>query len=169
MCKVCNVISAGDDKLKHRINVSGKWVPGGEYLKDIQADYVGQFSVDGLENHATKHQAPNKAKLEKQLKTFATNEAFKQIETVDEKKQIAAYTGQADARKDILDRAMKALDAGDVKLTMSSIVALLGQEQKAEENAKDRGLKMMEMFNYFASGAGGPVKPVVDEAEFSVS
>jgi hypothetical protein len=167
-CLVCKAI-VRDPKLGRRISVSKMFIPGGESLLSISRDYEGVFIYKSLNNHAKKHQAPTKAKLEKKIKAFETKQAFQEIEAVDERKQLTAYTGQAEARKDILDRAMKALDAGDVKLTMSSIVALLGQEQKAEENAKDRGLKMMEMFNYFASGASRakttPYQPPIEEAE----
>lgn len=152
-CLVCQAVLA-DPKLGKRIELSRSFVPGGEGLTEIHKDYEGQFMYKSLANHAKKHQAPNKVKLEKRIKQFKAKEALSEIESVDDKKKVAIYTGQAEARKDILDRAMKALDDGDVKVTMASIVALLGQEQKAEENAKDRGLKMMEMFNYFASGAG---------------
>lgn len=160
-CATCKAVKA-DPELLRRISLCKRFVPGGEPLAAIERDY--QLPHKGLYNHVAKHQAPNQAKLDKQIKQFETRQALKDIESGDEKRVVAVYAGQAEARKDILTKAMQALEDGDVKLTMSSIVALLGQEQKAEENAKDRGLKMMEMFNYFASGAGKS-QPEHTEAE----
>lgn len=163
-CAICQLITA-DPELERRINRSKKFIPGGESLLSIFRAYDGAFSQESLYNHTTRHQAPKPSVLKKQIKQFETKTALKDIEAVDDVRTVAVYAGQAEARTTILDKAMKALEAGDVKLTMSSIVALLGQEQKAEENAKDRGLKMMEMFNYFASGAGGPAREQPIEGE----
>jgi hypothetical protein len=168
-CLVCKAVKA-DPALRRRIEQSKNFVAGGESLLSIHRDYDGKFLYKSLANHVKKHQAPKKSVLDRRVKQFKNKKALSEIMATDESKQLAVYTGHNEARKEILDKAMKALEAGDVKLTMNAIVSLLGQEQKAEEAAKDRGLKMMEMFNYFASGASGPTtgpKAPIEEAEVS--
>lgn len=167
-CATCDRIRTTDKHLLERINTSRAFVPGGESLRSIAAD-VG-ISYESVYNHSKKHQAPSKAKLDKRIKQFETKEKFKDIVTAGESKTVAVYAGHVEARREILDRGMKALAAGDLKMSMNAIVSLLAQEQKAEENAKDRSLELMKMFNYFASGSGGgaadgPTSPEPVEGE----
>jgi hypothetical protein len=150
-CATCSRIKGGDDKLLDRINRSKQFVAGGEPLTAIAAD-IG-ISYESVYNHAKKHQAPTKAKFKRQIRAKETKDALQNIQTATTAKTVAIYSGQADMRRDLLIKAKEALDSGDLKMTMNAFVSLLGQEQKAEENAKDRGLEMMKMFNYFASGA----------------
>lgn len=150
-CLVCKRIKGGDNKLLDRINHSRAFIPAAESLVAISKD-IG-ISYVSLYNHTQKHQSPNKTQLAKRIRATETKQALKDITSTGEARAVTIYNGHVEARKDLLQKGMDALDKGDLKMTMQAVVALLGQEQKAEENAKDRSLEMMKMFNYFASGA----------------
>lgn len=164
-CSICALIVGGDTDLEKRINRCRLFVPTGETLKSIYVDYATKIGYKSLNNHAHKHQAPKKSVLAKRLKSAKVKEAFTEIVGADKERTVKIYSGQADARKELLQKGMDALDRGDLKMTMNAIVTLLGQEQKAEENAKDRSVAMMKMFNYFASGSSllQPPEPVEGE------
>jgi hypothetical protein len=152
-CGTCKLIKAGDKKLLDRINRSKEFVPGGESLAAIHRDYQGRLTYKSIYNHSKRHQAPNKRELERLIRNKETKDALKDIQTVETGRRVAVYSNQADMRHKLLQKAMEALESDDLKMTMNAVVGLLGQEQKAEEAAKDRNLELMKMFNYFASGS----------------
>lgn len=152
-CDTCLLIQK-DRKLLDRINRSKAFVAGGEPLTVIAAD-IG-LSYESVYNHTKKHQAPSKAKLAKQVKQHETKEAFKEIQTTGDARRVAKlspYTSQGSARSELIDKLLEMADAGEIKLSGNNLVSLLAQAQKEEEAAKDRGLEIMKMVNYFASGA----------------
>lgn len=151
-CATCDKIADGDKKLYDRINLSRAFIPGGESVRAIATD-TG-LSYESVYNHSKKHQAPSKSKLEQKIRNFEAKEKYNEIVAQGSERAVVQYTGHADARRELLQKGMEAFERGDMKMGMSHMVAMLGQEQKAEENAKDRSLEMMKMFNYFASGSG---------------
>lgn len=153
-CKTCQRIKAGDKALLERINRSKEYIAGGEPLSVIARDESIRYAA--LINHAKKHQAPNKARLAKKQKQHESKEALKEIQAADTARTVTIFTGQAEMRRELLTKAQEMFDKGDIKMGMSHVVSLLGQEQKAEEAAKDRGLALMKMFNYWNAQGGNP-------------
>ncbi len=159
LCSICKQLKGranapANRELYKRINRCKRFLPGGEAMAEIARD-IG-VDVKAMANHVKKHQAPAERKLNEQIKAHETKEALREIQTEGSAKTVAVLSNQAEMRKELLQKGMEAFEKGDIKMGMSHIVTMLGQEQKAEEAAKDRGLEVMKMFKYFNAQAGNP-------------
>lgn len=153
-CKWCKRVKA-DKELFNRLNRSKEYVPSGEALSVI-AKEIDPGGYRGLINHVKKHQAPKPSYLKRDTEARETKKALQDIKLAETKRQVGVLSNQAEMRKELLQKGMEAFEKGDIKMGMSHIVTMLGQEQKAEEAAKDRGLEVMKMFKYFNAQAGNP-------------
>lgn len=153
-CPVCQLIQAGDKKLKQRIDGSKKWVKGGESLRNIQRSYtqlgVSAFSEKSIENHANKHQAPSK----RQAEVASAKKVVKELEDSQIVADVRVARHFNDDLQELKAIGMEMVRTGDSKVSAAVLAKLIDIEVKIEEKAKDRSLELAKMVAHFASGAG---------------
>lgn len=148
-CNVCKIIQlegGKDSPLLRRIFDSRQFMPNGEPLTEILADYHADLKYLSLYNHAKKHQSLEESELEeKKIKAMERS--------VSEAKTRRLITTK-DFRDILKDEAMSKLEAGEVKgFTVSSITKLLKDEDDVVAKQKDQQFKAIMMIEQFASGA----------------
>lgn len=142
-CKVCNAVKA-DPKLLKRLYKSRAYVPGGESLRDIAREHLGQFTYDGLWNHCAKHQGVNEADLKDKRLHYTAR--------VEEAKMLRQAISHQDARQELVDIGLKEIRDGSVKMNASTVASLLKQQSDIEQKEKDRQLEVLKMVERFQSG-----------------
>ena len=147
-CPVCQKIQAGDKKLERRINISRKWVKGGEALIEIGRS-IG-VSKNSITNHAEKHQAPTN----RQLEQTNAKQALREIEGESAIQEVKVARHFSDDLQELKAIGMEMVRTGDSKVSAAVLAKLIDIEVKIEEKAKDRQFEYEKMLAHFASGAG---------------
>lgn len=143
-CKVCQTLKT-DRKLMQRIYDSKQFIKGGENLRSIARDYVGQFEYQSLYNHCRNHQALTAEDLDNKRLLAAAKEI--------EVQQLKKVVRHGEVRDVVLEYGLEAIKSGNVKMTLSGIVAAAKHASDIEEKAKDRQLEVFKTIDDFASGA----------------
>lgn len=168
-CPVCKLIQTTMPQLEARLNRCSVYLPKGESMLNIYKDLGGigpreygtlAFSYNQLRTHTARHQAPNTHAIKDAIKRREIRAQANRLKddqanaiVADAKARRITYRGHTTTRPELIQAVLDALAEGGVKLSGTNLVQLLGQEQKADERAKDRGLEMMKMVNFFAAGA----------------
>jgi len=146
LCKVCNVIKAGDEDLFKRVTHSKQFERGGESLTSIAEDYKGKFTYQSLYLHCKKHQAPTAEMLVGRRMARVQEQAV-----VDNyKKSVTAK----DTRQGLLDKLAEKLESGefDDTMTVKDLIAVLRDTDNAEAKKKDQEIDILKMMMPYRSG-----------------
>lgn len=154
VCKVCKKVKreqqgGGVSKLAQRIYGCSVLIKGGEALTNIQRDYVGDFEYSSLRNHALKHQNLTEDLLvDKRLREMGREINDKRVKNL---------IGHVDLRQAIMDTAAEMLAKGELKgISASTALRAAKDASDIEEKNKDRGVEVLKMYNFFASGSNKP-------------
>ena len=168
LCKVCQTIKDGDESLFKRVAESRQYAKGGESLKSIMRDYVGQFGYQSLYGHARKHQAPTAGDL-----------IVTRVNVAQAKRDGEAYRSivkSTDARQNIIEILHSILSDPDQfrRMDPEKQVALLLRALKDSDDTsakrKDQEIDILKMMMPHRSGEvveAVPVKPEYDPWEAS--
>lgn len=142
-CNVCKALKK-NQRLLNRIYKSKAYQPGGETLRSIADEHVGQFSYKQLWNHCKVHQGLS----EDDIYNKALVRRSKQIEVEKMQRQL----GHVEVRQELVDIGAEAIRSGEVKMTAGVTARLLKDQSDIEEKQKDRQIEIMKMIQSFQSG-----------------
>lgn len=157
LCKVCNLIKEGDEKLFKRIMHCKQFENGGEPLTEIAREYEGKFTYQSLFLHCKKHQAPT-----------ADDLAGRRMQRVKEKVMVDQYKEAVttrDKRNALVDKLYDKLESGDFddQMTVKDLLTALRDADNVEAKKKDQDLDILKMMMPYRSGEADVIEGEFEE------
>lgn len=142
LCQTCSLVSKNKQAYEDLFDTT-YYNPRSKTSLKRYSEYY-KMPYDSVKNHVKKHQFISKELLTKKIE--------EKVEQATQKKQIRKLVTHSDIRQTIMDRGLKEIEEGKIKLDGRTVLSAAKDQKDYELQSQNQQIKMMEMMWHFASG-----------------